>query len=151
MGYVALSRAREQTRLYTTANELEPDAPPHRPEPARPIDRLADALAAPAAETLALDLATNQPDTPARAGLAAESRQHRARRLTLEKERLDASRQFHQTNRKLAGLGLVSRTRYANRQSRVSTGSSNGSPRSSAGRASARSTSPALSHGPTEA
>ncbi|MGH3114499.1 MAG: ATP-dependent DNA helicase, partial [Gaiellaceae bacterium] len=28
-GYVALSRSREQTRLYTLANQLEPDAPPH--------------------------------------------------------------------------------------------------------------------------
>jgi ATP-dependent exoDNAse (exonuclease V) alpha subunit len=54
-GYVALTRARGQTRLYTTAAEREPDAPPHRPEPAGPVDRLAQALARPAAEPLAID------------------------------------------------------------------------------------------------
>src|SRR6516162_3664645 len=59
-GYVALSRAREQTRLYTTATELEPDPPPQRSEAADPLDRLADALTRPAAETVALDAATTR-------------------------------------------------------------------------------------------
>ena len=46
-GYVALSRAREQTRLYTISNELEPDAPPQRLEPAGPVDRLAGGARSP--------------------------------------------------------------------------------------------------------
>ena len=111
-GYVALSRAREQTRLYTTATELEPDAPPHRPEPDGPVDRLADALTRPAAETLALDAATTRPDPTERAALARQTRQLREQRLALEKERLDTTRQLHQTNRTLAGLGVLGRARH---------------------------------------
>ena len=90
-GYVALSRAREQTRLYTTANELEPDAPPHRPEPASPFDRLADALTRPAAETLATDAATTRPEPTERDALARQSRQLIERQLALEKEHLDTT------------------------------------------------------------
>jgi conjugative relaxase-like TrwC/TraI family protein len=111
-GYVALSRARDETRLYTTANELEPDSPPHRLEPDGPVDRLAEALTRPAAETLALDVATSRPDPSVRAGLARETRQLREQRLAVERERLDTSRQLHQTNRKLAGLGVLARARH---------------------------------------
>jgi ATP-dependent exoDNAse (exonuclease V) alpha subunit len=39
-GYVALSRARCETRLDAIENQLEPDASPHRIEPAGPVDRL---------------------------------------------------------------------------------------------------------------
>ena len=142
-GYVALTRAREQTRLYTTATELEPDAPPHRPEPDGPVDRLADALTRPAAETLALDAATTRPDPTERAALARQTRQLREQRLALEKERLDTTRQLHQTNRTLAGLGVLGRARHGRAlrdetrrtrtdDSRVSTGSSSGSTASSA-------------------
>src|SRR5215211_3948895 len=60
-GYVALSRARAETRLYTIKSQLEPDAPPHRIGPAEPIDRLAQALSRPAAETLAIDTAGGGP------------------------------------------------------------------------------------------
>jgi conjugative relaxase-like TrwC/TraI family protein len=111
-GYVSLTRAREQTRLYSTATGLEPDAPPHRPEPAEPLDRLAEALTRPAAETLALDAATARPDSPSRNELARQSRQLRERHLALDKERLNATRELHQTNRKLAGLGVVGRARH---------------------------------------
>jgi conjugative relaxase-like TrwC/TraI family protein len=111
-GYVAFSRAREQTRLYTTAIELEPDAPPRRPEPDGPVDRLAGALTRPAAETLALDAATSRPDPSARARLARQTRQLREQRLAIEKERLDTTRQLHQTNRKLTGLGGLGRARH---------------------------------------
>jgi hypothetical protein len=111
-GYVALTRAREQTRLYTTAHELEPDAPPHRTEPAEPLDRLADALTRPAAETLALDAATARPDPTSRDELARQSRQLRERQLALDKQRLDATRELNQTDRKLAGLGVVGRARH---------------------------------------
>jgi conjugative relaxase-like TrwC/TraI family protein len=111
-GYVALSRAREDTRLYTTANELEPDASPHRREPAEPLDRLAEALTRPAAETLALDTTPARPDHAGRAGLAQQTRQLRKRRLALEKQRLDATSELHQASRKLAGLGPFGRARH---------------------------------------
>jgi conjugative relaxase-like TrwC/TraI family protein len=111
-GYVALSRAREQTRVYTTANEIEPDAPPHRPEPADPLDRLAEALTCPAAQTLALDTATARLNSPSRDELARLSRQLRERRLALEKQQLDTSRELQHTSRKLAGLGVVGRARH---------------------------------------
>jgi hypothetical protein len=111
-GYVALSRAREQTRLYTTATELGPDAPPHRVEPDGPVDRLAEALIRPAAETLALDVATTRPDPSERARLARQTRQLREQRLAVEKERLDTTRQVHQTNHELDGLGAFARARH---------------------------------------
>ena len=111
-GYVALSRAREQTRLYTTANELDPDASPQRPEPAGPFDRLADALTRPAAETLATDAATTPREPTERDALVRQSRQLRQRQLALEKERLDATRNRNQTGRKLAGLGILGRARH---------------------------------------
>jgi hypothetical protein len=111
-GYVAFSRAREQTRLYATATELEPDASPHRVEPDGPVDRLAEALTRPAAETLALDATTTPRDPSERARLARESRQLREQRLAVEKERLDTTRQLHHTNRKLAGLGALARARH---------------------------------------
>ena len=110
-GYVALSRAREQTRLYTIATELEPDAPPHRPEPDGPLDRLAQALTRPAAETLALDTASGRPDPNSHSELVRQSRQLRERQLALEKERLNETRALHQTDRALAGLGVVGRAR----------------------------------------
>jgi hypothetical protein len=111
-GYVALSRAREQTRLYITTCELGPDSPPDRVEPDGPVDRLAQALTRPAAETLALDAATTRPDPSERARLARHTRQLREQRLEVEKERLDTTRQLHQTNRKLAGLGALARARH---------------------------------------
>ena len=111
-GYVALSRAREQTRLYTTANELEPDAPPHRPEPASPFDRLADALTRPAAETLATDATTTRPEPTERDALVRQSRQLLERQLALEKEHLDTTRRRNQADRRLAGLGVFGRARH---------------------------------------
>nr|MDQ3379628.1 relaxase domain-containing protein [Actinomycetota bacterium] len=95
-GYVALSRSRERTRLYTIATELEPDASPHRPEPAGPVDRLAEALARPAAETLALDAATTRRDSydcGDRARLGRQTRALADRRGALEKERMRAARE----------------------------------------------------------
>jgi conjugative relaxase-like TrwC/TraI family protein len=111
-GYVAVSRAREQTRLYTTASELEPDAPPHRPELDGPVDRLAEALTRPAAEALAVDATATRPDPTERSRLARQTRQLREQRLAVERERLDTTRQLHQTNRKLGGLGVLGRARH---------------------------------------
>ena len=161
-GYVALSRAREQTRLYTTANELEPDAPPHRPEPASPFDRLADALTRPAAETLATDAATSRPEPTERAALARQSRQLIERQLALEKEHLDTTRRRNQTDRQARRPRRVrprpprrrpprrdQRTRPETRAPRPRARA--GRPNSSAGRESARSSSPRLNRGPSEA
>jgi hypothetical protein len=110
-GYVALTRAREQTRLYTIKSELEPDAPPQRPEPAGPLDRLADALTRPAAETLALD-ATGRGD---RDRLAARMRALTERQRQLEKERTQTARQLHQTKAQLADLDALRRARHGRR------------------------------------
>jgi AAA domain len=117
-GYVALSRSREQTRLYTIANRLEPDAPPHRLEPAGPVDRLAEALARPAAERLAADAATtrgNSYDRGDRARLGRQTRLLVERRRALEKERTQAARELHGAARELAGMGAIGRARNGRR------------------------------------
>jgi conjugative relaxase-like TrwC/TraI family protein len=117
-GYVALTRSREQTRLYTIANQIEPDAPPHRPEPAGPVDRLAEALARPAAETLAADAATtrgNSHNPGDRAQLGRQTRPLVDRRRALEKERTQAARELHEAKRELAGMGAIGRARHGRR------------------------------------
>jgi conjugative relaxase-like TrwC/TraI family protein len=111
-GYVALSRAREQSRLYTIENQLEPDAPPHRIEPAGPVDRLAEALTRPAVETLALDAMQNgSPVLSDRARLALETRQLRERQVALERERREATSQLHRARRMLEDAGPLGRAR----------------------------------------
>jgi conjugative relaxase-like TrwC/TraI family protein len=116
-GYVALSRSRGQTRLYTIATELEPDAPPHRPEPASPVDRLAEALARPAAESLAADATTrgNSYDPGDRARLGQQTRSLVGRRRALEKERTQAAPVLHAAARELAGMGAIGRARHGRR------------------------------------
>jgi conjugative relaxase-like TrwC/TraI family protein len=117
-GYVALSRSRERTRLYTIANQLEPDAPPHRPEPAGPVDRLADALARPAAESLAAEAATTRGKLGGpgdRARLGQQTRPLVDRRRALEKERTQAARELHGATRELADMGAIGRARNGRR------------------------------------
>ncbi len=112
-GYVALTRAREQTRLYTVESELEPDAPPHRPEPVGPVDRLAEALTRPAAETLALDaMRGDSPRLRDRTRLALDSRRLRERQHALEKERFEASSELCQTGRTLENMSPLGRARH---------------------------------------
>jgi conjugative relaxase-like TrwC/TraI family protein len=114
-GYVALSRSRERTRLYTISTELEPDAPPHRPEPAGPVDRLAEALARPAAETLALDAAamrSGSPDSRDRAERARRMRALAEQRRALERERTQTARELHRVTRELTGMGAIGRARH---------------------------------------
>ncbi len=142
-GYVALSRAANRRASTRSRSELEPDAPPHRLEPEGPVDRLADALTRPAAETLALDAATTGPPLSERAAArtprpaGSESHDSRSRR--------NAWRQrdsFTRRNATLAGLGVLGRARHGRAlrdeigeresDSRISTGSSNGSTASSA-------------------
>lgn len=109
-GYVALSRAREKSRLYTIADHLDPDAPPHPIEPAGPVDRLADALSRPAAETLALE-ALEGGSVPSRRTLARETRRLRERHRALEHGRHEAARELHRTRRTLENLGALGRAR----------------------------------------
>jgi conjugative relaxase-like TrwC/TraI family protein len=112
-GYVALSRAREQSRLYTIENQLEPDTPPQRIEPAGPVDRLAQAFSRPAAETLALNAMPGGARVPSgRARLALENRQLRERQAALEKERRHAAGELHRTKRTLEELGPFGRARH---------------------------------------
>jgi conjugative relaxase-like TrwC/TraI family protein len=111
-GYVALSRARHETRLYTIEDQLEPDAPPHRIEPDGPVDRLAQALSRPAAETLAVDAARRGRPLPERIRLANEHRQLRDRRAKLEKERWEAAYELRQSRRQLDTLGVLGRARH---------------------------------------
>jgi conjugative relaxase-like TrwC/TraI family protein len=111
-GYVALTRARTETRLYTIEEQFDPDASPHRIEADRPVDRLADALSRPAAETLALDAAHAGRPSSKRGRLVAEGRRLRERHDTLEKERREAERQLHQTRREAERLGPLGRARH---------------------------------------
>jgi len=111
-GYVALSRARDQSRLYTIKNQLEPDASPHRIEPAGPVDRLAEALSRPAAETLALDASLGGRPVSERARLAHQNRQLDDRCQALDNERLERMRQLNQTRRILDDLGPFGRARH---------------------------------------
>jgi conjugative relaxase-like TrwC/TraI family protein len=111
-GYVALSRARHETRLYTIEDQLEPDAPPHRIEPDGPVDRLAEALSRPAAETLAVDAARRGRPLPERVRLANERRHLLDRHATLEKERWQVAHELHQSRRQLDTLGVLGRTRH---------------------------------------
>jgi conjugative relaxase-like TrwC/TraI family protein len=117
-GYVALSRSREQTRLYTIATELEPDAPPHRPEPAGPVDRLAEAFARSAAETLAVEATHGRSADRThseRTRLLHQGRALAERRQALDKQRLEASRELHAAKRELAGLNVLGRARHGPR------------------------------------
>jgi hypothetical protein len=113
-GYVALSRARAQTRLYTVEHELEPDAGPHRAEPDGPVDRLAQALARPAAQGIALAAATTRSGSPTvskRTQLTQRSRQLAERQRALENERMESAREMHRARRELEGMGPVRRAR----------------------------------------
>jgi conjugative relaxase-like TrwC/TraI family protein len=112
-GYVALSRARSETRLYAIENQLEPDASPHRIEPDGPVDRLAEALSRPAAETLALHAARRGRPLPEHVRLTNEHRQLLDRRVRLDKERWNAARELHQTERQLDELGTLGRARHS--------------------------------------
>jgi hypothetical protein len=107
-GYVALSRAKNDTHLYAVAREIDPDASPHQLEPAGPIEKLANALTRSNAETLALDAArnTNPATLSRRARLLHNSRQE------LEKHRRGTARELHRAQRELGSLGVIGRARH---------------------------------------
>lgn len=111
-GYVALSRAREQSRLYTIADRIEPDASPHQIEPDGPIDRLAEALSHPAAEMLALDALRNGSLLSDRTRLALETRQLRERHAVLARQRSETAYELQQSRRTLKTTGALSRARH---------------------------------------
>ena len=112
-GYVALSRARAETRVYTTQAQLDLDTPPsHQPNRGDPVDRLADALTRPAAHTLAL--ATHGVAQSGHRGAAAV-RALVAQRDRLTAERGRAQRNEQATSRELAGMGIVARARHGPR------------------------------------
>jgi conjugative relaxase-like TrwC/TraI family protein len=110
-GYVALSRARCDTHIYTVEREIDPDASPHRLEPKGPLERLAVALTRSAVQTLAVDTTgSTDPST-----LARRARLLDKRRQALERERSRIARELQSTSRDLASLGVIGRARHARR------------------------------------
>jgi conjugative relaxase-like TrwC/TraI family protein len=121
-GYVALSRARQQTRLYVTATPRERESHFHDLDDRNPITRLGQALEESAIERLAVD---QQPlpsgplhDTraeieqfkPNRA-LREQLRHIEQRRLAITKARHQAEDALRDAEHKLDGLGLIRRGR----------------------------------------
>ena len=102
----------QQTHLYTIGSSSTPT--PHRTEssPTDPIDRLAQALSRPAAETLALDARLASRPLSDRQRLALESRQIGKRRHEIQRERREAERKLDRRRRELDGLGLLGRARH---------------------------------------
>ena len=91
-GYVALSRARQQTRLYVTATPRERESHFHDLDDRDPVTRLGQALEESAIERLAVD---QRPlpsgplhDTRAEIEQFNPTAEHRARLRLLERERL---------------------------------------------------------------
>jgi conjugative relaxase-like TrwC/TraI family protein len=93
-GYVACSRARSETRLYLASPPNEPDPPTAERQPDRVPERTARALAAPAAEPLAVE----QIDPTMR-------RLHAARRSQLEQARARAEQRLAAAEKQLQQLG----------------------------------------------
>ncbi len=111
-GYVALSRARQETRIYTTSAEPEPDTPPaHRPERPDSVELLAAALTRPAAGTLAVHAAAGSRDPKSGSPSAHERRALLARQQMLEQRRTETARELHSASRELTGLGAIGRAR----------------------------------------
>jgi hypothetical protein len=103
-GYVACSRARTETRLYLTADTLEPLAHPREATAEHLPERAARALTASSAESLALDQA--EPIAPAIA------RVHAARRRQLEQTRTCAERRLAEAREQLDRLGWRGRRQH---------------------------------------
>ncbi len=119
-GYVALSRARQQTRLYVTGVPRERESHFHDLDDRDPLTRLGQALEESAIERLALD---QQPlpsgplhDTRAEIEQFKPTPELRARLRLLEQQRLattkarqQAERTLHDAERKLERLGPLRR------------------------------------------
>jgi conjugative relaxase-like TrwC/TraI family protein len=124
-GYVALSRAREQTRLYITATPRERESHFHDLDDRDPVTRLGQALEESEIERLAVD---QRPlpsgplhDTRAEIERREPSAELRMRLRSLQQERLAITKARQQAERTLdnadsglARLGLVGRRRRRN-------------------------------------
>ncbi|HZT54501.1 MAG TPA: MobF family relaxase, partial [Gaiellaceae bacterium] len=117
-GYVALSRAREATRLYVTGDVRERESDFHDLDDRDPVTRFAQALEESAIERLAVD---QRPlpsgplhETQAEIEKKRLSPEQRMRERLIEQQRLatakaraDAERTLAEAERKLARLGLL--------------------------------------------
>jgi hypothetical protein len=103
-GYVACSRARRETHLYLATPPFDPDLPRDAPRTGCVPERIARALAAQAAEPLAIDQAEPVDRVTARA-LAA-------RRQLLERQCVRAEQRLVDAEAKLDRLGWRDRRKY---------------------------------------
>ncbi len=105
-GYVALSRARDATRLYVTANLVERESHFHEHDDRDPVARLAGALEESAVERLAVDQRPHESGSRqiARAEIerAVPSRRTAAQLRLIEQERLALSRMRDEAAGKLS-------------------------------------------------
>jgi hypothetical protein len=130
-GYVALSRAREETRLYVTANARERESDFHDLDDRDPLSRFSEALEESAIERLAIDQRPLPagPKHGARAEIARPKPTHEQRaklrlieqqRLALLRTRADAERKLGQAEQKLESPGgLRNRRRRAELESEL--------------------------------
>jgi conjugative relaxase-like TrwC/TraI family protein len=123
-GYVTLSRARQETRIYLTEVEVEPDSHFHQLDDRSPRTRLAQALEGTAAEQLASDPRPRPDRSRSRPVLARrpsgdpEHERSRTRlRILVEQQRATeelrarAEQRLAQATEQLSGLGLRARRR----------------------------------------
>ncbi len=121
-GYVALSRARELTRIYVAGVPRERESHFHELDDRDPVTRLAGALEESAIERLAIDQRplTEGPRRDTRAELQrdasspaqrSQARLIEQQRLTLVKLEAEAKRRLNEAERKLSSVGLFGRRR----------------------------------------
>jgi hypothetical protein len=122
-GYVALSRAREETKVYVTASVHERESHFHDLDDRDPGTRFAQSLEESAIERLAVDQRP-MPSGPkhqtraeiARSAITDEQREQisivEQQRLVLSKTRRDAERKLEQAQRDLKRTGRFSRARH---------------------------------------
>lgn len=100
-GYVAMSRGRQDNRLYLVAGEPEIEDPLRRPDGRRPVERVTNALAASRAKTSATDTVLEariqRMTTPQlEAELTRLNRQHDAQQRVARREQALAEREERQ-------------------------------------------------------
>jgi hypothetical protein len=121
-GYVALSRARDETRLYVTGNPMERESHFHELDDRDPVARLASALEESAVERLAVDQRPHDSGphhaTRAEIGRAnlggSSARQQRLidqQRLVLRKHQERAKAELLKVEAEIDSLGVLSRRR----------------------------------------
>ncbi len=121
-GYVALSRARDATRLYVTANVVDRESHFHELDGHDPVTRLAGALEESAVERLAIDQRPHE-SGPRHAMRAEIDRATRSARTSgqlrlIEQERLALRRTRDEAVRRLNEINdRISRSRFRGRKS----------------------------------